>query len=398
MAGLRMNSSKSNIYMASIDEYVKQDILNFTGFTTGALPFRYLGIPIAAKKLCAADYSDLVNNVNLKVSSWPRNSLSYAGKIELIRSIIQGIDCFWLSILPIPNCVLHSIQSICRKFVWPMNHPPIAWSMFCKPHVDGGLGLKYLKAWNHALLAKTLWNIHSKKDSLWIRWVNYVYSCFGDVWNWCSKQDDSPLIKNILCIRDEIIKFDGSTSAAIARLHSWFGTSGGLSRAYDYFVHSKGSWPWKPILAKSYILPKHRFMLWLFAHSKLMTRDRMPFLSDRRCELCMEEDESVAHLFFKCRISKLIWDNVRRWLDMRKIVGSRNTVLNAFRNNYKENSALTKMKITALSATVYHVWNLINRVLFEKEKINIEAILTKIKIHTYRSVPEASVILLVTDY
>ncbi|XP_075515951.1 uncharacterized protein LOC142550775 [Primulina tabacum] len=299
-AGLRMNSSKSNIFMASIDDYNKQDILNITGFTIGTLPFRYLGIPIAAKRLCAADYSDLVDNVVTK------------------------------------------------------KHPPIAWSMLCKTLADGGLGLKDLRAWNHAPLAKTLWNIHSKKDSLWIKWVNHIYSCFGGVWNWSSKHDDSTLIKNILLIRDELVRVDGSLAAATSRLHIWFDKSGGLSRAYDYFVHAKGVWPWKPLLAKSCILPKHRFILWLLAHSKLMTRDRLGFLSDRRCLLCEEEDETVAHLFFRCRISKIIWDNVRTWLDMRKTMASTTTILCAtFRTVYKGNSVLAKMRITALSATVY---------------------------------------------
>ncbi|XP_073056870.1 uncharacterized protein [Primulina eburnea] len=364
------------------------------GFKIGTLPFRYLGIPVAAKRLCAADYSDLLNNMTKKVNSWPRNSLSYAGKIELIRSVLQGIECFWMSILPIPNCVVNSIDSICRKFVWPTKHPCIAWSSLCKPLADGGLGLKDLKAWNRALLAKTLWNIHSTKDSLWIKWVNHIYNCIGGVWNWDYKRDDSPLIKNILLIRDEIIRVDGTTAAAISRLHSWFGKSGGLSRVYDFFVHAKGRWPWKPILAKSYILPKHRFVLWLFAHSKLMTCDRLGFLSDQRCALCKVTDESVAHLFFRCEISKRLWDKVLDWLDMKKTMASSTSVLCAFRNFYKGNSMLARMRITALSATVYQVWNLRNRVMFDDEKMDIDVIFMKMKIHTFRCVPEAITLLL----
>ncbi|XP_075515984.1 uncharacterized protein LOC142550821 [Primulina tabacum] len=328
MAGLRMNSLKSNIFMASIDEYNKQDILNITGFSIGTLPFRYLGIPIAAKRLCAADYTDLIDNVTRK------------------------------------------------------------------PLEDGGLGLKDLKAWNRALLAKTLWNIHSEKQSLWIRWVNHVYSCFGGVWNWSGKHDDPPLINNILSIRNDIVRIEGGKDAAIARLRSWFGQSGGLSRAYHYFVRSKGVWPWKPLLAKSCILPKHRFVLWLVAHSKLMTRDRMGFLPDHSCVLCKDDLETVHHLFFSCKISKIIWNNVRNWLDMRKNMATPNSILTAFRNNYKGTSTLAKMRITALSATVYQVWNLRNKVIFDNETPKVDAIFMKIKIHTYRCVPQATNVLM----
>ncbi|XP_075473833.1 uncharacterized protein LOC142504874 [Primulina tabacum] len=192
--------------------------------------------------------------------------------------------------------------------------------MLCKPLADGGLGLKNLKAWNRALLAKTLWNIHLKKDTLWIRWVNHVYSCFGGVWNWGWNEDYSPLIKNILLIRDDIVRTSGSIEAATARLHNWFGISGGLSKAYAYFVNAKGVWPWKSLLAKICILPKHLFVLWLLVHSKLLTRDRLGFVLDRRCVLCNHANESVAHLFFQCRVSKQIWDRVRSWLSMNKMI------------------------------------------------------------------------------
>lgn len=32
----------------------------------------------------------------LKLSSFPRHTLSYAGKVELIKSVVQGMECYWL--------------------------------------------------------------------------------------------------------------------------------------------------------------------------------------------------------------------------------------------------------------------------------------------------------------
>lgn len=103
MAGLRVNLLKSNVYLACMDDYLRQDILNVTGFTSGVLPFRYLGIPLASSKLRTSDYSLLVDVIRSKISVWPRHTLSYAGKVELLRSMVQGVECFWLSILPLPS-------------------------------------------------------------------------------------------------------------------------------------------------------------------------------------------------------------------------------------------------------------------------------------------------------
>lgn len=47
MSGLRINLHKSNVYLASVDDCLRQDILNFTGFANVVLHFRYLGIPLA---------------------------------------------------------------------------------------------------------------------------------------------------------------------------------------------------------------------------------------------------------------------------------------------------------------------------------------------------------------
>ncbi|XP_075499775.1 uncharacterized protein LOC142538314 [Primulina tabacum] len=375
MAGLKINALKSNIYMGSIEGSLRQDILDITGFTPGILPFRYLGIPLAAKRLCASDYGKLVDNISTKVSAWPRHSLSYAGKLELIRSVIQGVECFWLSILPVPNCVLDSIHAICRKFVWPTKHPPIAWNN--------------LKAWNRALIAKSLWKIHVGNENLWIRWVNHNYSCFGGVWKWRRHKDASPLIKQILDIREEFIRRLGYEEAASLCLQKWFGNKEGIAHAYQFFVGTTGNWPWKPLLSRTFILPKHRFILWLLAHRKLMTRDRLRFINDRRCVLCELKDEAVDHLFFDCSVTNTIWKSVRHWLDMKKIMGSPTAILRAFRRQYRGTSMLTRMRITALAATVYHVWNMRNRVMFDQEKFCCQDIVMKIKIHTYRSIPEA---------
>ena len=98
----------------------------------------------------------------------------------MIRSVLQGVECFWLSILPIPVGVRDKITSLCRNFLWGgkamvKNKPLVSWKEICRPKNEGGLGFIDLSAWNLALLSKALWNLQSKKDSMWVKWVNRVY-------------------------------------------------------------------------------------------------------------------------------------------------------------------------------------------------------------------------------
>lgn len=71
MADLRVNLLKSNVYLACVADYLRQDILNVTGSASGVLPFRYLGISLASLKLRTSDDSLLVDAISSKISVWP---------------------------------------------------------------------------------------------------------------------------------------------------------------------------------------------------------------------------------------------------------------------------------------------------------------------------------------
>lgn len=152
MAGLRANILKSNLFLDGVSEGIKNDILTLTGFQEGHLPLRYLGVPIASIKLKIADYSPLLDSLARKINSWPKHSLYYAGRLELIQTVLQGYQCYWLSALPFPEGVICRIYATCRNFFWSSKQTPISWSKVCMPMESGGLGLRNLHMWNKALL------------------------------------------------------------------------------------------------------------------------------------------------------------------------------------------------------------------------------------------------------
>ncbi|XP_057982366.1 uncharacterized protein LOC131167587 [Malania oleifera] len=58
---------------------------------------------------------------------WPFQTISYAGKLELVNSVIQGIECFWLAIFPVQKSVLdhvakHEDSPLWKKLVDLKNH------------------------------------------------------------------------------------------------------------------------------------------------------------------------------------------------------------------------------------------------------------------------------------
>lgn len=80
-------------------------IKDIIGFTLGSFPFRYLGIPLAAAKL-RADYTPLFEKISELIKAWTSLTILYAGMLELLRSVIQCVSCYWLAICPIPSIIM----------------------------------------------------------------------------------------------------------------------------------------------------------------------------------------------------------------------------------------------------------------------------------------------------
>ena len=67
------------------------------------------------------------------------------------------------------------------------------------------MGVRDIKAWNSALLSKLVWDIHRKKDSLWIHWVHQYYIKHQPFWDWMPRKRDSVLMKKVGEIKKSVV-------------------------------------------------------------------------------------------------------------------------------------------------------------------------------------------------
>lgn len=114
-------------------------------FRLVTLPVRYLGIPLGAESLKMPQYAPLIKRLRDNIQFWQPCSLSYTGRLELIKSVLQGVSCFWLSILPVPQSVIDIVTRICRQFLWNSKSSMVAWKEIVLPKEEGGLGLRDFK-------------------------------------------------------------------------------------------------------------------------------------------------------------------------------------------------------------------------------------------------------------
>ncbi|XP_052627637.1 uncharacterized protein LOC128134199 [Lactuca sativa] len=174
VSGLKVSMEKSQIYFSCVKPNMRRIILGILPFDVGRFPFKYLGVPMCVTKLFDRDYKNLIEKIKMRIFNWKCKTLSFAGRLQLINSVLTSIHVYWASIFKIPIATINEIEKMCRSFLWANGEivkgkAKVKWQDICKPKEYGGLGIKNLRRWNDALLAKHVWNVINNKNSLWVQ-------------------------------------------------------------------------------------------------------------------------------------------------------------------------------------------------------------------------------------
>ncbi|KAL2474712.1 Reverse transcriptase domain-containing protein [Abeliophyllum distichum] len=81
-------------------------------------------LPLATKKLKVMFFALFIEKIAGYITAWADASLSHAGRAELICSVLQGVECFWLSIFPILSSTICKISRICRDLLCQVEGTP----------------------------------------------------------------------------------------------------------------------------------------------------------------------------------------------------------------------------------------------------------------------------------
>lgn len=85
--GLRINTAKTQLFCAGVNQIELNAIVCY-GFTVGSLPIPYLGLLLMSRKLKISEYEPLLDNIRKKFRAWTVRTLSFAGRVQLLASVI----------------------------------------------------------------------------------------------------------------------------------------------------------------------------------------------------------------------------------------------------------------------------------------------------------------------
>lgn len=174
-SGLSISLEKSTIYMAGIPEAEKSNILENFNFAEGELPVRYLGLPLMTKAMSKQDYTPLLEQIRSKISTWTCRFLSYAGRLQLINSVLISIINFWIAVFRLPSKCIKEVEQICPAFLWTgpvlkATKAKVAWTKICRMKSEGGLGIRDLREVHRVYGLKLIWRMLAGV-SLWDKWI-----------------------------------------------------------------------------------------------------------------------------------------------------------------------------------------------------------------------------------
>ncbi|KAK9671373.1 hypothetical protein RND81_12G025800 [Saponaria officinalis] len=302
-SGLYANPEKSNIYFGGVSKEVQEDILRVTQFVPSSFPFRYLGVPLNAGRLNKDHFGALISKVHAALFNWSAHFLSYAGKIQLLNSVVFGLENFWCSTLLIPKGV----------------------------------------------------------SSLWNQWLLTYAFKYGSVWRMRIKGCFAESLRSIIHVRDELLQITGGEMSAKQVLASSF-VNGKFStvRVYNLFRKSFPEVNWVPVIWGKGIVPKHSFRLSLAMETKLLTIDRLRMcgmILTNRCYLCKRDAEGHRHLFFKCSYATELWRRGLRWMAIRDRSNDLWAEVAWVRRRNKRRHWKACWFRCCLATTVYSIWD-----------------------------------------
>ncbi|GJY01630.1 hypothetical protein Tco_0359782 [Tanacetum coccineum] len=168
---------------------LKKSLDKFSVVLEGKLPVRYLGVLLVTNKIGVADCKYLVDKVNQKLSDWKNKSLSYAGRAQLIESVLGSMQVYWGSVFLLSKSSINEIEKLFKKFLWNSRESckgkaKVAWMDVCN-HMRYRIGdRKSINVWYDK------WNNRTSLSSL-ISKKTIFYAGFNDQNNIIHVLDDN---------------------------------------------------------------------------------------------------------------------------------------------------------------------------------------------------------------
>eukprot|EP00253_Pinus_taeda_P027341 PITA_27341 len=199
--GMRINEQKSTI--TTIGCSIHETAYASQRFPFNSLPLadgiKYLGFRLKPNGYRIADWLWLIAKVEKRLQVWYHRYLSRAGRLILVKAVIEATPVYWMALTWIPKGILNRLQHICSRFLWAGQQTGrlfawVKWDTIAKPKSWESLWtkvayVKYIKPLNVLDWFCSRQNTHNV-SIIWKAVINTI-PLLRDGLTWCIREGNS---------------------------------------------------------------------------------------------------------------------------------------------------------------------------------------------------------------
>ncbi|XP_016170676.1 uncharacterized protein LOC107613265 [Arachis ipaensis] len=307
ISGLSINFGKSNLISVNWDQGWIDHAFGLLGCQQAALPVRYLGISLGANPRLVKTWKPIIDKVEQKHSLWKAKVLNKSGKLVLIKSVLNSLPIYYLSLYKMPKAVADKLIALQRNFMW------------CKENGNSGIALEdnWVQGGALKLSFSRLYSISSQQGVIigdcgfWdgLEWIwNFQWRRELFQWELELVHQLHERLRSVKLSADRednmVWKFENkgvfSTSSMIQAIQSKT-----LPAELTSYSFTSSLW-------KGFVPLRIELFGWFVLVGRVNTKERLTklgvnILSDSMCVLCTKEIESTEHLFLRCEVTWQVW-------------------------------------------------------------------------------------------
>lgn len=116
-SGLRINFSKTSMFGIAGATNIS-GLAEMMGCRSELMPTTYLGLPLGQAANNNAMWDPIIENCIARLPNWIRSSLTKAGKLTLVKSVLSSVPIYMFSLFAAPMKVIKALEKVIRDFLW----------------------------------------------------------------------------------------------------------------------------------------------------------------------------------------------------------------------------------------------------------------------------------------
>lgn len=111
-SGLHINFHKSSIININVEDHLCLSLAKTIFYSFDSLPCNYHGVPIKANSSRISTWKPLIKKFHKRPNQWKGRLLSMVGNLCLVKSVLNSLPIYFMSVFMMPRGVGKLLSSI----------------------------------------------------------------------------------------------------------------------------------------------------------------------------------------------------------------------------------------------------------------------------------------------